>query len=164
MIIARRNAPLVELAFQLIADGVPVLLRGRDIGKGLLDLIYRLEPRDLIHLLTELETYRDRQLEKLARKDAPEAAVQALHARVMCLKELASQSRSVEHLVGTIRTLFADEGDKGKVILSSIHRAKGLEADRVIITDTENLPMTRACRECRGLGCSRCSQRGTRSR
>jgi DNA helicase-2/ATP-dependent DNA helicase PcrA len=164
LVVARRNAPLVQLAFQLIADGVPVLLRGRDIGKGLLDLVFRLGPRDPAHLLAELEIYRDWQLEKLVRKDAPESAFQALHDRVTCLKELASQSGSVQHLVDTIRKLFADESDTNKVILSSIHRAKGLEADRVVITDTENLPMTRACRECRGLGCALCGQRGTRSR
>jgi DNA helicase-2/ATP-dependent DNA helicase PcrA len=164
LVIARRNAPLLELAFQLIADGVPVLLRGRDIGKGLLDLVYRLEPRDPVRLLMELELHRNRQLEKLERKDAPESQFQALHDRVTCLKELASQSRSVQHLVDTIRALFADESDRNKVVLSSIHRSKGLEADKVIITDTENLPMTRACRECRGAGCSHCGQRGTRSR
>src|SRR5262249_9058807 len=120
MVVARRNAPLVQLAFTLIADGIPVLLRGRDIGKGIMDLVFRLEPRDPVHLLMELEVYRDRQLEKLERKDAPESAFQALHDRVTCLKELASQSRNIQHLVDTIRTLFADEGDKGKVILSSI--------------------------------------------
>jgi superfamily I DNA/RNA helicase len=163
LVVARRNAPLLSLAFALIAARVPVLVRGRDIGTGLLDLVDALKPDDVRHLLGELARYRERQVERLEKRDSPESAFQALEDRVTCLKEMACQCDSVRQLADTIRDLFSDTSDDGKVVLSSIHRAKGLEADRVAIIDTECLPMTRACRECRGLGCSRCGQRGTRS-
>jgi superfamily I DNA/RNA helicase len=163
LVVSRRNAPLLSLAFSLISAKVPVLVRGRDIGAGLLDLVDTLKPDDVRHLLEELPLYRDRQAERLEKRDAPESAFQLLEDRVTCLKELAVQCATVRQLTDTVRDLFSDTSDDGKVILSSIHRAKGLEADRVAIIDTDNLPMTRACRGCRGLGCPRCGQRGTRS-
>lgn len=163
LVIARRNAPLLSLAFRLIAAKVPVLVRGRDIGTGLLDLVDLLKPDDTRHLLEELTLYRDRQLERLEKKDAPESAFQGLEDRVTCLKEITSQCTSIRQLTDTIRDLFSDSSDEDKVVLSSIHRAKGLEADRVAIIDTECIPMLKACRGCRGAGCPLCGQRGTRS-
>jgi len=165
LVISRRTAPLVTLAFRLLAASVPVLLRGRDVGKGLLDLVEQLRADNPIRLLEELELWRTRELEKLERKDAPDSHLQSVHDRADCLKELAAGSVSLTALRETIGKLFGDDpgSAEGKVVLSSIHRAKGLEADRVAIIDTKSLPLVLTCRHCRGKGCDRCGQTGTRT-
>lgn len=170
MVVARRNAPLVTLAFQLLGRGIPVLLRGRDVGKGLLDLVEQLKPRDPIHLIGELAAWLARELEKLERKDAPESQLQNVTDRHDCLRELAAGSPTLDALRVTVERLFADSTPEGKVVLSSIHRAKGLEADRVFITDTRSIPLVLSCRECRGRGsargrtCPKCKGEGTRQK
>lgn len=166
LVISRRTAPLVSLAFKLLASSVPVLLRGRDVGKGLLDLVEQLKADTPVRLLEQLELWRGRELEKLERKDAPESHLQSVHDRADCLKELAAGASTLGLLRETITSLFGDDhtSAEGKVVLSSIHRAKGLEADRVTIIDTKSLPLVLTCRHCRGRGCDRCGQTGTRTR
>lgn len=143
MAICRLNAPLVELTYQLVTAGVPAMMRGRDIGRGLLELIEQLKPADVRELLNDLGDYGDSERERMLRRDAPESALQAMEDRVGCLQKLCCQVRSLNELRDFIGTVFADDAPEGKVILSSVHRAKGLEADRVVIVAPEKLPLVR---------------------
>lgn len=49
------------------------------------------------------------------------------------LQSITSQHSTIQELEESITQLFSDETSAGKVVLSSVHRAKGLEADRVIV-------------------------------
>jgi hypothetical protein len=144
LVLCRKNAPLVALAFELIAAGVPARMRGRDIGKGLTALIDRLKPADLNDLQVLLGDYLAAEVQRLEARNAAPSAVEAVCDRVGCLARLATQARTVEALRGFIMDLFADESDAGKVILSSVHRAKGLEADVVYILEPETMPLCHA--------------------
>lgn len=141
LIISRRNKMLTGLAFKLILQGVPCLVRGRDIGKGLLDLVYRLRPDDLDDLLAKLDSYRLKEVACLDRRCASESAYQHLEDRVGTLEEIAKQSQTVAQVEDFLRNIFSDDSNAAKVTLSSIHRAKGLEADTVFILDTAKLPL-----------------------
>jgi DNA helicase-2/ATP-dependent DNA helicase PcrA len=142
MVIARRNAPLVDLAYHLAFAGVSVIMRGRDIGKGMLDLIVRLKPDTTPDLIRKLEFYRNREESRLSRRDAPEAAYQSLDDRVSSLQQLASQCETLDELRTFLAAVFSDDRpDSARVVLSSIHRAKGLEANRVVILEPEKLPL-----------------------
>lgn len=143
--ICRCNGPLVDLAYRLLSASVPVTMCGRDIGKGLLDLVGRLKADDPKDLARKLIVWERREQAKLDRRDAPESEYQSLADRVLCLDTLATHSDSLDALRRTILDLFSDDAGRGegKVVLSSIHRAKGLEADRVVIVAPEKLTLVR---------------------
>jgi superfamily I DNA/RNA helicase len=50
-----------------------------------------------------------------------------------------TQCASVDDLCAAIDGLFADEG--AAIWLSTVHRAKGLEADRVFVLNPQHLPL-----------------------
>jgi ATP-dependent DNA helicase UvrD/PcrA len=134
--ICRRNAPLISAAYKLIASGKPVLVRGRDIGKGLQALIRKLKARDIPELIEKIESYRQRELEKLEKQGKKaDAAKVALNDKLDTLIALTEGMTDLSELRAHIDQLFSDNDDKGKIILSSIHKAKGLEAFVVYIFD-----------------------------
>lgn len=144
LVICRKNAPVVSLTYKLVLAGVPAMMRGREIGKGLIGLIRRLKPDSISNLIDRLEDYRSKEERRLMRKDAPTSQFEALADRCDCLGQLAAQVTSLEQLEQFIGSKFDDNARPGgQVVLSSIHRAKGLEADNVFVLDPESLPLIR---------------------
>ncbi len=149
MIVCRNNAPTITLAYRLIARKVPVFVAGRDIGRGLLNVIERLEAVNTLDLTEKLNEWYDKQkLVILKANPDDEAGVERLNDRYSTLMVFvkANIDGRVESIVRDIQELFQTEskGDedahnerasRGKVVLSSMHKAKGLEADRVFILD-----------------------------
>lgn len=144
LVICRKNAPVVGLTYKLVLAGVPALMRGREIGRGLVQLIRRLKPSCLADLIDRLADYRDKEERRLVRKDAPASTFDALEDRCECLGQLAAQVSSLDELETFIESKFDDAARPGNaVVLSSVHRAKGLEADNVFILDPDSLPLRR---------------------
>lgn len=140
MVLCRTNAPLVSAAYQLIRSGVRATVRGRDIGKGLLALIARFRARDVPGLTKSLEDYRVAELNKLATLRNPGPATQALNDRCDCLMSLTEGASTLDEVKQRAETMFSDVSDSNSVTLSSIHRAKGLERDHVVILRPDILP------------------------
>lgn len=144
LIICRTNAPVVGVAFRLVTQNTRVVIRGRDLGRGLASLVERLKPDGIRDLTRKLAAYRDGELARLVDEDAPAAAVESLTDRCLCLSFLMQVAGSVDEVLDRIAKVFVPEDDPkalaGAVVCSSIHRAKGLEADTVVIVKPELLP------------------------
>lgn len=141
MIVCRTTAPIITLAFKLLRAQVPVRVMGREIGQGLKNLINKMNAGNLDHLETKLEAWRDREVEKLTAKmeDAKAEAVSDKVACILCLIDALSETeRTVFALMQTIDSLFAEGKDQVK--LSTIHKAKGLEAKRVYWLNRSKCP------------------------
>lgn len=138
MVLCRTNAPLVSTAFRLIRDGIPATIRGRDFGSGLVRFVRSLKASTCLDLIGRLSIHEEQEAEKLRASKARPEAFTTLADRCQCLREIACSVDTVDEVVRRIETIFSDEG--GGVILSSIHRSKGLEADRVFIVRPELLP------------------------
>jgi superfamily I DNA/RNA helicase len=140
LVMCRRNAPLLPLALQVIALGKKATVMGRDIGTGLVKLIQKAARRsnNLLEALRNLADYRDNECAKLMHLDK-EAQAQQLMDRVECIEVLSDGLTTVNQLVSRIESVFSDDA-KG-VVFSSIHRAKGLEADRTFIVEFERMPL-----------------------
>lgn len=141
MVICRANAPLISLAYELIREGQSVLVRGRKIGEGLTSLVKRLRARDLDDLGDKLDGWEQRQLRKLAGRDA-QAGRGQVRDKAECLRCLIEAADTVEDLLAKIDQLFADHDPASRIVLSSIHRAKGLERDRIFIWEPGMMPMS----------------------
>jgi DNA helicase-2/ATP-dependent DNA helicase PcrA len=142
LVICRKNAPLVAETFALLSKGTPAVMLGRDFGKGLIALVDRLKADDISDLIQKLHAWSAKEAEKLTKKNAPESAFQVVEDKAACLMEMASHEDTVWGLRQRIDRLFADIADPAKTVrLSSVHRAKGSEADRVFIVEPQCMPM-----------------------
>jgi DNA helicase II / ATP-dependent DNA helicase PcrA len=142
MVICRTNAPLVGPAFELIAQGIKATIRGRDIGTGLIELIHKVQKRQknavaLSDLLAAITNYIEGEMPKLLAAEKNIKA-QMLQDQLDTIVALSSGCYSVKELEGKIESIFSDEAEG--VVFSSVHRAKGLEADRVFILRPDQMP------------------------
>jgi superfamily I DNA/RNA helicase len=150
MILCRVNAPLIQVALQFLARGVPVHVRGRDIGAGMNKLIDQLADRPgfaFSEFIEAAEDYRDEQTAILRAKRAKADQIINLGDRVDSVIAIYQASvsagrRGVEEMKAFIKELFSDKEEA--ITLSSIHKAKGLEADRVGLLRPDLLPHPKA--------------------
>lgn len=133
-ILCRLTRPLVSLAFSLIREGIPCHVEGRDIGKQLERLVTKWNVSSVIDLIQAVEQYRVKETERLIAKDA-KYAIEALNDRIDTLLVIAEGCDTVAEIRQKIITMFQDtnSGRANTVLLSTIHRAKGREWDRVFI-------------------------------
>jgi len=145
LIVCRNNAPLIAFAYRLILKKVPVVVKGRDIGKGLTILIDNLHADTVDILNVKLESWYQNQVNRIMQDNGGELdaeMLQPIQDRFDCIRVFTkgSKTQSVVLLKKEIESMFgADDDMKDMVSLSTIHRAKGLEADRVFFLDTHLL-------------------------
>lgn len=140
MALCRTNAPLVGSCFRLIRSGRKAVVRGRDIGKGLLATLARLRAGSIEDLVRKIDDYRVRETVSLNELRNPGPLLVSLQDRVECLLALCDGAANVGDVKARIERLFSDDDERGAVVFSSIHRAKGLERDRITILHPELLP------------------------
>lgn len=139
-VLCRNVAPLVKLAFELIKFNKPVSILGKNIGKNIANLINSLNPTTIPDLLKKLVKWEEIEIERLRERD-PEASGDFIKERSDSVRTFikCSGENSIPGLLESIDKLFSDK-TKGVVLLSTIHKSKGLEADKVIILDFDLLP------------------------
>jgi len=138
MAICRTNAPLVAGCLSQIREGKRACVRGRDIGQALSGMIRKLADPALESLsgLEMEERYKIIQSDR-----SVESRLQALEDRILCARVLLEQSKSREEAAERAEQLFVGSSPSNSITFSSIHRAKGLEADNVLILRPELLPL-----------------------
>lgn len=140
-ILCRNTRPLVSTAFALIREKVACRIEGRAIGTNLIKMIQRWKRIKGLHALRDrLDQYFAAQAPKLkeARK---EAKLQELEDQIETIKViidhcLSQDKDTVADAVAYINELFADNVS-GMLTLSTIHKSKGREFDRVYWLDRE---------------------------
>jgi DNA helicase II / ATP-dependent DNA helicase PcrA len=145
LVLCRINAPLVRSAYAVIKRGQKAVIRGRDIGKGLLALIDKLSPSSVIGLAAKLSDYRYKEIARLTAANK-KYSIDALNDKCDTLEALMEGMSDLSELKARIKTIFDDDTKTG-VIFSSIHRAKGDESYRVWIMHPELLPHPRAVQD-----------------
>jgi DNA helicase II / ATP-dependent DNA helicase PcrA len=137
-VLSRVNAPLMPLCLQTLRRGVSARIEGRDIGQALLSIVKKQKARTIPQFISKIETWGDRmRLRARASKNA-EAKIEGINDQVSTLIAVAEGCAGVSEIESRLMNLFQDsEGAKPGVVFSSVHKAKGLEWDRVfILSDT----------------------------
>lgn len=130
-ILSRINAPLVPLCLYALQCGVRATIQGRDIGRALVTMIRRSEKVWIADALVWLRSWVSTETARLEAAGNDNAAEQ-VRDRFECLVALGEGCRTVDEVCARIDALFAD--DEGpRLVLSSVHKAKGLEADAVYL-------------------------------
>lgn len=142
-ILSRTNAPLVGLCLGLIRQGTPARIEGRDIGRTLATLVRKMKASSVPEFLERLKGWADKQAARVqAHGKYVEARLQLIEDQRETLAALAEGCRSVEEITVRCSSMFADSmGQDGKVmraasvVLSSVHKAKGLEWKKVFLLE-----------------------------
>ena len=88
-----------------------------------------------------LETYNNREMTRLEKKQFNEKLIDVHNEKMDCLYSLMTGCKDLNDMINTIETLFNNEIPRSKVVLlSTIHRAKGLEAKTVFFLEPGMIP------------------------
>lgn len=147
-VLCRNTKPLVETAYALIRRGIACHVEGKDIGVGLLKLANKYSVRSLDDLRDKLETFLERETQKLIAKGR-ETMAEALADRIETLFVLMDGCPDVNCLRQKIATMFLDGDKEAKptLTLSTVHKSKGREWNRVFILGYDTLMPSKWARQ-----------------
>lgn len=133
-VLSRTNAPLVSLCFGFLRQGKRAHIQGRDIGAGLTSFVKKTRAKSVSQFRECVENWRDAECRRLAAKHKD---TQAAEDKADCLMTLSEDAETIADILNAIERLFADNNDEERIVLSTTHKAKGLERERVwLLADT----------------------------
>lgn len=143
-VLCRTTMPLVKLFFEYLIQGKKAIIKGSDIGVHLIELIGKIN--NVEKLITfwegELSKFRNDLKKEGVLNPNEHSGYTTLEDKVTTLLFLARIADSIVDLKFKIKTIFTDEIQG--IVLSTIHKIKGLEANRVFIVRPDLLPMQTA--------------------
>lgn len=137
-VLCRNNAPLIRAWLTLVKRGQCCHILGKEFGDNLISLI------DGVSSVTELDGVLLAMLATLRRKgyqhpERCEPYVQ-LEEKITVILDLYDYFGSLAVVRDRIYDIFVENTDNSGVTLSTIHKSKGLEADRVFILEPNLIP------------------------
>lgn len=147
-LVSRRNAPLVSTYLKLLAARIPAVIIGRaDAGKTVRALANRAgakaHSKSVNEVLKRAKYFTDIAVEQAMAREKPGTAAiaQDTYDALAALAEGVTTAGALMARIEDVLDPTAEDGkelnDSEKVRLSSVHRAKGLEADHVfVLADT----------------------------
>ena len=160
MVLCRNNAPLLQVYCKLLEQGKRAYIRGSDVGKNLQNIVIGTH-KDYLHtnlkqdgvfirLYEDLFNSRKAIMERygISQEDAMKhETIQAKLDMIRALEVLGADLTTTEELTKKIEDIFP-KNDKGEgIMLSTVHKAKGLEADNVFIACASLMPSKSALDE-----------------
>jgi len=143
MVLCRNTAPLVHTYFQYLKNNKRAYVKGRDIGKNLINLVSKYKVSFSSQLMTELESKLQsiqNDLEKIGIENGQRhPKYTTFQEKVQIIDIFARKYYTVSEIKSSLESMFSDENKTG-IILSTIHKAKGLEADTVYFMDSHLIP------------------------
>lgn len=145
MVLCRNTFPLVKLCLQYLAEGKKAFVKGVDIGMNLVRMIENTNQRDMADVFESLDREARKIMRNIMRKENLSEAearetkqFQAYMEKVDVIKLISQGLNDAIMVTNKIKSIFEDE--KEGIALSTIHKSKGLEADRVFIIHPELMP------------------------
>lgn len=134
-IISRLNAPLMPLALSLLRRNVPARIEGRDIGKQLSGMVRSMRAKGIPDFIAKVQAWLAKQHERLAKAKNAEKRLEQASDIAQTLIALAEGCDTVPAIETRLASLFQDTDSTSKpaVVLSSTHKAKGLEWHNVYL-------------------------------
>jgi len=159
MVLCRNNAPLMKIYNDFIRMGKKCQIKGKDIGLNLRRLVKSIKQDDLnvdlekdglfVRLYNSLFETRDKMIKQtgLDSKTIMEnSKIIAKLDMIKALEVLSEGLKTSEELIEKINQMFSDKKING-ISLSTIHKAKGLEANNVFIACPSLMPCKSATQD-----------------
>jgi len=145
MILCRVTAPLIKLCMEYIGSGVKAYVKGRDIGTNLINMIKKTNRKQIKDVMERLERELSRIIGKVVTKqnctaaEARETEIYKIYEDKLKAIEVLSEGLILtQEVIDRIKMIFSDDNKNG-ICLSTIHKAKGLESDKVFIICEDKL-------------------------
>lgn len=149
-ILSRKTFPLVKMFFELLVQNKKAHIKGSDIGESLIDFTHGKKSMSQLDasLVNRLKDYSELLVKHGIMNPNDDLGFIALRDKVKILRFLMTMVTDVEDLKKRIHHIFKDDREEKRaldesdgIILSTIHKAKGLEAHRVFIIMPKDLPL-----------------------
>lgn len=165
MVLCRVNAPLISQALKFLKDGRKVIVRGKDFGKSLIKFIESFQAQSVKELLQQIYEWAEHEsrLER-SKKNFNEQKLISIADKKACIEAFCEydptdpSEMTIPKVVKRIERIFAGKqcsrchrayDDDAEtcfkcqcdlvkptgITFSSIHKAKGLEASRVVLLE-----------------------------
>lgn len=142
VMLCRVTKPLVRIAYTLLGKGIACGIEGRDIGAQLIKLTQKVMKRagrtpTMTQFLDRLDQYQQNRVAMLLRQERDTEA-EALIDQCDAIRVVAEQfeaDSNAEAIVNALGELFIDSENATRKVftLSTVHKAKGREWDRVYL-------------------------------
>lgn len=150
MVLCRQTLPVVSLCIKLLTEGKRAKIIGSDIGMSLCKMISNCEVAseefNMINVFSRLYDEKNKLIDKLVKnqnityEEALEDMFIVQYAeKIQVIEALGGNLTNPTEVIDKIKNIFADKKTTG-ITLSTIHKSKGLEADRVFIVHPELMP------------------------
>ena len=159
MVLCRNNAPLIKLYNDFIKLGKKSYIRGKDIGLNLIKLLESVEEENLnvdlnnngvfAQLYQQLFELRNKEMVMSGLDEDTVMNSGKISNRLDMIRALETLSEHINtktELIDKIKNIFSDKKKEG-IALSTIHKAKGLEAKNVFIACRSLMPSKSAIQE-----------------
>lgn len=141
-VLCRNLKPLVITYLWLTKNRIKSKIRGKDIGEGIIALIKKTGAKTLSGLSHLLDAEQTKMFRKLKERGVKypllHPKMELFFQRRDVIECLSYEVSSVPELIRLIEGIFTD--DVKGIILSTIHKSKGLENDRVFFLCPELIP------------------------
>jgi len=138
-VLSRLNAPLMSVCLSLLRNGTAARIEGRDIGKQLVGMVRKLKAKSVPNFLEKLSAWGTKQSRRIQAGGGPHVSskLELIQDQVQTLSAVAEGCESVTDIELKITALFEDSDNARKpaVVCSSVHKAKGLEWNRVCLIE-----------------------------
>jgi len=143
MIICRKSAPLITLALKFVTSGKRAFIKGTELGASLKKYAMKAvelgDTRDI--LMTVLSKEQEAIKKKIDSGKATEKAMVNFEEKWYAIIALMEGLTRPSQMIPRIDLLFNDTDSEDAIKLSTVHRAKGLEANNVFVMCPECLPL-----------------------
>lgn len=141
MILCRNSAPLVDMYFYLVSKGKSCYIEGEEILSGVKNILRPYNRKTLVYAMAEL----NREYSELLADNSENGRI-ALHIFEESFNILKRASEALVNNSGTVRNLLeaienlTTRNEEDSIMLCTIHKSKGLEANTVYILREDLIP------------------------
>lgn len=154
MVLCRITFPLVSLCLRLLTEGKKAFVVGSDIGESLINMIISTKKENMEfnmdNVFSSLIFEKEKLIEKIMNKHnmsrneaMGEQKFIIYDEKIQQIEALSYDINDPEIVINKIHTIFSDEKKTG-IRLSTIHKSKGLESERVFIIHEDLMPLKSA--------------------
>lgn len=136
-VLCRTNAPLVAYCLKALRDGKRATVKGREIGDTLIEMLKASYDYRGASLKDRLQTYFGERMLALDGRRFKQMELDDNYQMLLAIMDACGRQET-DIVESKINRIFSDDDDG--IIFSTIHKSKGLEADRVWIVHPELLP------------------------
>ncbi len=142
-VLCRNVKPLIILCLRLIKSGEKAVVRGNDIGKAIINMLKRTKQNNkkmAYYIIKQTIKQQKQQLADWGVGDPDNhSSVIDMQEKMEVVEYIGEDCKDVAEIIHKLEKVFGDEKRAG-ILLSTIHKSKGLENNRIFLICPDLMP------------------------